>query len=246
MAAAFASFVVAGALALSQVTGSLPSPAATVRSGEGAPLREIGRVRATTPVCRALLADASAAIDLEDGNDRRLDEAVDTLAHIDLDSGEMATRRGAAELTRQYAALRQAAVSAAGAMKRFRANAKAVDSAEQQKRLASFAQALDGALHRQKTLADDMGRFLAYVDAHGPITQAQHDRMEFDAVAAGNDLRTPHRAFDACDFGPTEGVPQRLTTIAQTASSELAKRALPIAEDESDAAARIEPAFKGC
>lgn len=222
-------------------TNPAPAPKSTER-----PLREIGRIRVTTPLCKALVGDAVRAIDIETENDRRLAVAETTLQTVDLDSNQIVKHRGVQDITRQFVALRAAAVEGNGVLRDFRERAKAATTDEQRGNLKLFADSLDGALHRQKTLADDIGRLIAYLDAHEPIDKDAHDAMIFNALLLENDRRFPHTAFDVRDFGPLAGVPEPLSTTSKNAAAELAKRAEPIAADEDAAAARIDPAFAGC
>lgn len=231
-----------GLLALVSIAPS-PLPSPSVQE----PLTVIGRVRVTTPLCRQLLGNALQAVQLETDNDGRINSAVATLRSTDLDSSVIAKSHGAQELTRQYVALRSAAVDGNKIMRRFRDEAKHAMTAQQRANLTAFGEALDGALYRQKVLAGDLGGFIAYVDAHEPMTKDEHDQSTFDAIASENDLRLNARTpFDARDFGPTAAVPEPLSTVSKTAGDQLAQRALPLATDESDAATKIDPAFAAC
>jgi hypothetical protein len=227
--------------ALAQVASPSAAPASSA-----APLKEIGRVRVTTPFCRELLAKASGAIAIENDNDARLSAAFYTLAHVDLDSSPIAKHRGTVDLTERFVELRKAAVDGNEIMRDFRERAKGASDPSQRDALITFANALDGALHRQKTLADDLGRLIAYLDAHEPLSKEDHDELVFEAIRAQGDARSPLTAFDPRAFGPTAGVPDMLSTTAKNASVDLQQRAEPIAEDETTAAARIDPAFSRC
>ena len=219
------------------------SASPVARGGE---LKEIGHIRVTTTLCKALVAGAAHAVDIETQNDARLADAEATLKTIDLDSNQILKFRGVREITKRFVTLRAAAVEGNGLMRDFRDRAKTASTAQQRTDLLAFADALDGALHRQKVLADDLGRFVAYLDSHEPIDKDAHDRQIFDAIQLQNDARFPHTAFDVRDFGPTAGVPDPLSVTAKDASAELIKRSAPIAGDEDAAAQKIEPAFASC
>ncbi len=230
---------------LAALVAGTPAPAPTPPFAKMLPV--IGRVRVTTPLCKTLLGDASRAVTVEADNDRRIGTAVTTLKGVDLDSSLVAKQHGVADLTRQFVALRAAAVSGNATMHHFREVAKGISSDDQRAKLISFADALDGALHRQKALADDIGRFIAYVDAHAPMTKDEHDQADFDAIANENDARLSARTpFDPRDFGPTAGVPEQLTTISKSAGAQVETRAAALASDEKDASEKIEPAFSAC
>ncbi len=249
MAEVFAMSNVAAIVFFCAMLAAAPDPAVSPDGAGGGrqPLRLIGHVRVTTPLCKVLLSDALQAVNLETDNDRRIADAVATLRGTDLDSSVVAKAHGSQELSRQYVALRTAAVNGNTLMRQFRDAAQKAPTAAQKADLLAFAQALDGALYRQKVLAGDLGGFVAYVDAHEPMTKDEHDDADFDAIAAENDARLSARTpFDPRDFGPTAAVPEPLSTVSKTAGDQLEHRALAIQTDESDAAAKIDPAFAGC
>ena len=219
-----------------------PTPSSTI-----APLREIGRIHVTTPLCKSLVGDAVRAINIEAENNGRLTLAEHTLETVDLDSNQLVKHNAVANITRQYVTLRAAAVEGNGLMRDFLKNTKTVASEEQRANLTSFAEALDGALHRQKVLSDDLGRLIAYLDAHEPIDKDTHDSMIFHAIVEQNDRRFFHSIFDQRNyFGPAANVPDQLSTTARNAAEEIRTRAEPVETDEIAAATRIDPAFAGC
>ena len=232
-----------GPVAAAQTAETSPSP---VTSGSERPLKEIGRIRVTTLLCKALVGSAVQAVAIETENDRRLMIAENTLKSIDLDRNELAKYQGVREITEQYVDLRKSALAGNQLMRDFREQAKAVTSPEQRENLESFASALDGALRRQRVLADDMGRLVAYLDAHPPISKDDHEALVFKALLTQGDLRLSRQIFDPRVDGPLAVVPDSLSTTAKTAGNEITRRAEPIGGDEDTAAARIETAFSGC
>ena len=232
--------MVAAVLPPNVVPSSMPS-------STNAPLREIGRIHVTTPLCKSLVGDAVRAINIETENNERLALAEHTLKSADLDSNQLVKHSVVADITRQYVTLRAAAVEGNGIMRDFLKITKTVASEEQRADLISFAEALDGALHRQKVLSDDLGRLIAYLDAHEPVDKDTHDSMIFHAIVEQNDRRLSHSIFDQRNyFGPAANVPDQLSTIAKNASEEIRTRAEPLESDEIAAATRIDPAFAGC
>ena len=223
-----------------------PSPAAPQPAASQRPLKEIGRIRVTSPQCKALVGNAVRAVQIETENNRRLTEAEATLGSVDLDSSELAKHRGVVAIGKEYVTLRAATVEGENAMHAFRLLAKTAPTDEQRASLISFEEALDGALHRQKVLAQDMGGLIAYLDSHPPIDADEHDEMIFNAIRDQNDGSIVRGPFDPRDFGPTAGVPDPLSVTAKSASEEIARRAKPIADDENTAASRIDIAFSGC
>ena len=244
-------------------------PAAPAPAPTEAPLREIVRVRAATPLCRSLAARAVDAVEVESANDRRLEDAELALRTLDFDANPLVKFRSTRAIDERYSALRAAAVSGIATMNAFRDEARTATDDAQRKSLTDFADVLAGAIYRQKVLADDLGKFVAYLDAHDSIDADTHDRMTFDAIVSQNVLGgsayvndTSLGAQTARDFGvsraaPVRGattglenvldtVPTPLSTVAKDGAAELAKRARPIADDERTASSLIDPAFKGC
>jgi hypothetical protein len=243
------------AVALRLLTPAAPSPAPTE-----APLHEIARVHATTPLCRALVTDAVNAVATETENDRRLADAIDAMNVLDFDANPLVKHRSTRALEEYYVALRAAAVSGIGTMKHYRDAAGTAPDEAQRASLTQFGDVLSGALYRQKVLADDVGHFIAYVDAHDSIDPDAHDRLTFDAILANNASNSGRPTVTTNAFGtpifsqpqtvaggdPLDAVPPTLTMLARDGASEIAKRARPIATDERNAATLIDPAFANC
>jgi len=217
-----------------------PVPAAAAAATPASPLREIGSVRVTTPLCRALVERAGDAVALETENDARLDSVLTILGTIDLDSNQLAKQNGEKLLLDRYVALRETAVRGNGVMKQFRSLA-ATAPEDRRAALDGFADALDGALHRQKIIADTLGRFVAYVEVHEPISDDEHDRMVFAQLLQQNGPGSIRAGLPTLD-----DLPPQISAVARDAGKDLSERAHRIADDENDAAARIDPAFMQC
>lgn len=230
-----------------------PSPAPSA-SAEPA-LQEIGRIRATTPLCRSLATHATVAANIAIDEDRKIAFTVVTLRQIKLDQNIIVKRRSTDQLRRQYVAWRAAAVQGEVEMKRFREDAKLVTDPDQKEALVQFANALAGVLYRQKKLADDLGRYIAWLDSQDPLTE------ETDASSSTTPGSTSTSRADIAKsiamnqsnqglvhnpWGDATNAPETLDKSARRAADELVIRIAPIAKDEDDTAARIDPAFKGC
>lgn len=240
------------AIALLAATAPSPSPAP---SPTEAPLREIGRVHVTTPLCKTLATHAVVAANLALEDDRKITFTLGTLRGVDLDKNIIAKNRGTDQIRRQYAALRAGAVQAEAEMKKFREAVKEVTNAEQRAALETFANALDGALNRQKKLADDLGRYIAWLDAQVPLTDGDRVMAEREAairgaVAPGTTIATGpfsiQQQIVQNPFGNDKDIPETLSHSAKRAADELDIRATLIYRDEDTAADRIDTAFKGC
>lgn len=238
MGDALTAIPLAALIAMAPVAAAPPATAA-VRSD--APLREIGRVRATTPFCRTALTHALAGITVLTENDSRLREAQATMRRVDLDSSVVVKAAGAEELNRQYVAMRAADVTGRGSIELLKNEAADAPTATQKKAILSLANALDGALNRQKGLADALGRLVVYVDNHDPVDKDTHDRMQFDAILSQSRMHAIRPAQ-----GALSTVPDSLTTITKQGADELEERARLMTDDENDAASRIDAAFAGC
>ena len=240
--------IASGGQARATVPESSPSPESRTAgsSAIGAPLKEIGRIRVTSPLCKALIGTAAQAVSIETENDRRLAIAETTLQTIDLDRNELLKYQGVREITKQYVDLRGSALAGNQLMREFREQAKAAPTSEQRDSLKTFADALDGALRRQRLLADDIGRLVAYLDAHPPISKDVHEALVFDALGTQNNVRLSREIFDARIVGPFVAVPDSLSRAARNTGSDIARRAESIGTDENAAAERIEPSFSRC
>ena len=231
------SFVAALVLAaLPLVAAPAPSPAPTEK-----PLKEIGRVRATTPLCRSMLEHATVAVNVVLDNDAKIAQTEATLRSVDLDSSAIAKFQGTKQITREYVALRRASVDGIGTAKQLREEAQNAPTDEQKHALTSFADALAGAIYRQKKMAEDMGRFIAYLDSQEPLTEEERDEMRVQLLEHASDRTIGHNPF-----GDLNSLPETLSKQAKEAADQWHVRTLPIADDEDTAAKRIEPAFAGC
>jgi hypothetical protein len=235
--------------AFAAATVSSPGPQA---SPTEAPLREIGRVRATTPLCKTLAAHASAAVDQEQQGDRRVLLTVISFRTDEFDKSVITKNSSTTDLRHQFVALRAGAVAGLAEVKAFRDSLKEVTDPTQKADLEKFADALAGALNRQKKLAEELGRYIAWLDSQEWMSDqdrddAQHWHMQNLTNPTGKDPVTgqPVRIFHN-PFGDYNNQPETFNHAARRAGDEFELRAAPISGDEDDAAKRIEPAFKGC
>jgi hypothetical protein len=234
------------AFTLAAVTPSAPT---SMPSSSPAPLKEIGHVRATTPFCQGLLPDAVDAVEIETANDEKLDAVYGAMRTADFDSSRLAKFKSTHAMTERYVALRAAAIAGIDEVKRLRANAQAATGDDQRKALTDFADALGGALNRQKVLADDLGRFIAYLDSHESLSKEDRDALVFQAmIDQSNSLNYQTRQVSMQNYAmsPLDKVPPLLSTVAKDGADDLQQRARPIAMDEKKASDLIDPAFAGC
>jgi hypothetical protein len=230
--------VVLAAIALLATAQPAPSPTPVPTEP---PLREIGRVHVTTPLCKTLATRAVVAANLALEDDRKITFTLGTLRGVDLDKNIVAKNRGTDQIRREYVALRAGAVQGEAEMKKFREALKEVTNDEQRAALEKFADALDGALYRQKKLAEDLGRYIAWLDSQEPLTDQERADAEKNALMNQSNLNVVHNPF-----GDIHNVPESLSHASKRAADELDTRATLIYRDEDTAADRIDMAFKGC
>jgi len=162
------------ATALATLGAAQPEPSA---SEAPTPLKEIGRVR--TSVCSTIVVHANSAIDAALSNDSDLHNLIVSLATTDMD--------GVTDLKRHFlyrdfekaaAKLHMTALDGEAEVRRLRA--LAADSPEPRKtELKAFADALGGALARQRLMAVDAQRLLL-------VQQGRAEKAGDDALIASN------------------------------------------------------------
>ena len=223
---------------ISATPGPQPSATAGARPLSAEPLKEIGRVHAMTTFCTAIIDHATLAVTDGVDNDGQISKLVVDLHSLDFDSSELAKRRSLATLSALYTRFVTQAVAAEHAAKALRVDAKKAPSDERAKSVTAFADALDGALHRQRTIARDLASILATFDNQPQMSAADRDRMLIDAQLAGP-VFTPRGTED---LSP----PPLLSAVAQKAAENFVYRESGIVDDERAAADLIAPAFGDC
>lgn len=223
--------------ALSAAPSAAPAP---VPATSSKPLKEIGHVKAISPFCKKTLDDANTTIGTTLDNDARIALTIDRLRNIDLDSTIIHKVQGTRELNATFVAVRAAAVRAEGQAKQLRADAETAPNDTQKTEMTALADALGGAAFRQKKLADELGSYVAYLDAHAPITDMQRDQQLFDLQYAQSFFGSPIQG------DPRDYVTPTLGELAKGAADQFVDRTSAIAADEGTAAAHVEPAFTGC
>jgi len=219
-----------------------PAPASTAPavSAGTKTLREIGRVRARSVFCSQVIGHADDAIQTALGNDTRMAFTISNLRTIDMDGSPVKKANGTHQLLGEYTQLRAAAVAGEGQVKLLRADADAATDPDQKAELKRFADALAGALERQKKMADRISRYVAYADAHAALDENAQAQYLFDIQWAQSLPGTPFYG------NPQDWVPPSLTDVAHTTAEQLSVEQTGVDADEGTAATRVEPAFKTC
>lgn len=215
-----------------------PETASTAAPLAGA-LKEIGRVRAQTTFCRAVLERAGIATNVALQNDATLDDTARYLETVDLDDNKLAKPQAILGLQRRYAAISTSVSGAIEASERLRDLASTAPTATQRDALVAYANAIGGTLHREREVASSFRRFAMYLETHEPIAwQAQNEALFYAA-------RTPAGPFDH-GGNPHDRVPPTLTEVARQEASHMREQREPEIADEIRASVAVPAAFDPC
>jgi len=191
------------ALLLAVAVGQSPAPPQPAQpapepSPASSALPEIGRVRANT-ACQAIVEHARVVITNAVHNDRRLRSLATVMDRVSPNAtvGEKKVR--AVDVLAQWASsIESDAVEAQGAVERLRALAAAATDEIRKRELKAFADALSGAIARQRSAAQEVQRGLFLIGARADVAEARglSDENAFGGMAKigsadGSSLRTP-------------------------------------------------------
>jgi hypothetical protein len=206
-----------------------PSPAASA-------LPEIGRVRANS-ACQMIVEHARVAITNAVHNDRRLFSLATVMDRVSPNATVGDKKVRAVDVLAQWASsIESDAAEAQAAIDRLRADAAASTDETRKRELKAFADALAGAVARQRYAAHEVQRGLFLIGARADVAEARNmaDEDAFGGMARigsadGSPLRTPSDS-------------PKLKTIAAT----LAERIRLIKEDEHEGVRHEVGATNGC
>ena len=223
-------FTLAAAPGAETTPAPQPSPVASA-------LPEIGRVRANA-TCQAIFEHARVAITDAVRNDRSLRSLARAMDKVN--PGAVVSvgteQRRAVDVLAQWATLVEANVGEAqAAIARLRALAAASPDETRKRELKAFADALSGALGRQKLAAHEVQRGLFLMGARSDVVDARaiSDDNVFHVALLGPESDQTLRASVA---------PPKLRDLAAT----LAERMDLIGKDERDAVPHEIGATSGC
>jgi hypothetical protein len=161
-----------------------PGPAAS-STPRPTPLTEIGRVRAL-PACVPIVAHANGAITQALDNDRTLAIIANNARNTDFDKLNFLQRRNAVEAMMQQAeAIRVASSSGDLEVKKLREYAAASSDPERKAELKAFADALGGALYRQKKAAVEFMRDVTIMRGREEAAEARDIMRRDNPVPPG-------------------------------------------------------------
>jgi hypothetical protein len=226
-----------------------PSPAPAPVAPAPSPLREIGRVEAIS-VCSAIVVHANSAIGAALDNDHDLALVINRLRTTDLDDENPIKRRnGMNDLSTLAGRIRMAALGAAAEIKRLRVIASQTTDPTRKAELTAFADALSGAIARQRKAGVDLDAMLTIIDGRRAVEDVDTPQMigDRDAVAAD-----PGRsAISSADSGTLRNpaapvTPSRVNDVLRGVADDLAARTQQILSDEGVAADHSVGATTGC
>lgn len=219
-------------LAIAVAGAAVPTPGPS-QSPAAEPLREIGHVF-SSGACTAIVVRANSAIGTTLRNDQTVLLTIDTLRHVNLDTpNEIQQRKGMASIERLAENLRMSSGDAEAQIARLRKMAAQTTDPIRKEDLKDFADALGGALARQRRIGMDLQRMLVIMDGRQARAEARRE------IGYTGTTRTFTPFDDA--FGPTN-----YNAMALAAAQELENRTVSIAADESKAAEHVVGAVNGC
>jgi hypothetical protein len=229
------------------------------------PLREIGRTN-SRPVCTNIVVHANSAIMDSLNNDQDLTVAINHLQTTDIDGATASERRARlADLMSFASKIRVSASAGDAEVKRLRELAAAESDPERKAELKAFADALGGALFRQKLAADDLAKTVTNVEgrqaaAHGiqeiglgdqtAAERAQNAVIQSQSASAQNNVATPQpngKVDPSKDpMFATDRTVRKVNEVLVAAAANFKSRMPKILSDEGHAADHSLGATTGC
>jgi hypothetical protein len=217
-----------------------PAPAAS-STPRPTPLTEIGRVRAL-PACVPIVAHANGAITQALDNDRTLAVLTTNLHNTNFDKLNFLQRKNAIDALMKHAEAMRIASSAGDVeVKKLREYAVNSPDPKRKEELKTFADALGGALYRQKKAAVEFMRDVS-------IMQGREEAAEARGIMRSNNRTPPYAAAQASANTPSmlPGVPDSYNKQLQGIGDVLDDLTKGIQMDEGTAADHSIAATSGC
>jgi hypothetical protein len=145
-----------------------PVPSAPPADQSGPPLREIGRVRAATPFCKAVVEKSATAVGTAFDTDNVIALIVSDMRRVDLDSSILKNRAGIAELFERYATLGALTEQGDRDIRALRTQIKESTDDDERADLSAFANSLAGAIGRQRQLRQELANILSTAQSMDP------------------------------------------------------------------------------
>jgi hypothetical protein len=217
-----------------------PAPAAS-SAPRPTPLTEIGRVRAL-PACVPIVAHANGAITQALDNDRTLAVLTTNLHNTNFDKLNFMQRKNAIDtLMKQAEAMRIASSAGDVEVKKLREYAVNSPDPKRKEELKTFADALGGALYRQKKAAVELMRDVT-------IMQGREDAAEARGIMHASNPVPPYLGAQAAANTPSvlPGVPDSYNKQFKGIGDTLDDLTRGIQMDEGTAADHSIAATAGC
>ncbi|GAC1544471.1 MAG: hypothetical protein NVS2B17_25560 [Candidatus Velthaea sp.] len=210
----------------------------TPTAGAPTPLKEIGRTQAL-PVCTTIVVHANSAIANALTNDQDVAIVINQLRTTDLDTANpMQWHRRTSDLYALASRIRTASSAGEAEVKRLRVLAAGSADPKRKDELKSFADALGGALYRQKRVAVDLDKALAIIDGRRAVDEA----AELRPASMSGQFANTHAGRPGTAFPQKESINESLRDI----SDEFTARTQLILNDEGVAADHTLGATSGC
>jgi hypothetical protein len=233
--------VIAASLLIA-IIATAPIPAAPPSAPSPGPLKEIGRVR-TSAACGNIVVHANSAIFSTLRNDATLALAITRLRNLDLESSSLGLQEGIHELGRLAKQVREDAVRGVAEIKRLRDLGDRSTDPVRKAELHEFADALGGALYRQKTMSLDLSGFVSYLQYHGMAASDDGQNKPSDDATAGE---TTEVEGSPAPYYRDASHTQTPNELAANAATDFADRMRMIDADETRASDHAEGAVTGC
>jgi hypothetical protein len=222
-----------------------PEPGPAVSPAPSA-LKEIGRVHAL-PVCSSIVVHANSAIGVALDNDRDLALTINRLRTTDLEVDNVITRRnGMNALLTLAARIRTSAVAGNGEIKRLRAMAGQTADPARKAELKAFADALGGAIGRQRKAGADLDRMLTIVDGRQAVADADAPDWSQSHSMVADPSRPALLDHEAGVMHERMGAPGQANDLLRQVADDFQARTQAILTDEGIAADHSLGATTGC
>ena len=194
-------------------------------------LKTIGVVH-SSPRCTAIVRNANGAIAVALQGDRDL---TDTIAHVRIapldDGNRLHHVHAIAQMAAEASKLAEEVRRGEGDIAALRRAADSSPNAAQKKAVLAFADALGGAIGRQKAIARDLAGFTAYLQARDSLNESFDPTLD-EELPLPNEIEPPGY--------------QSESQLARNAADDYAERLRAIAKDEATAADAADQALAGC
>jgi hypothetical protein len=222
-----------------------PSPAPEAsNAARPTPLTEIGRVRAL-PACVPIVAHANGAITQALDNDRTIAMMSINAHSTDFDKQNILQRRNSIQaLMKQAEAIRVASSSGEVEVKKLREYANAATDPQRKAELKEFADALGGALYRQKKAAVEFMRNVTVLEGREAAVVALNEIKPVERKPIPGSAM--ERSTEPPRVGLQVGAPESYNRVFAEISDRLDQDFALVRVDEGSAADHSIAATSGC